>query len=67
MLAFQLLTNTSRWQWTYKWTHYRDILLTSRQALAYKVVWSNSKVTFIKRDIKVETIEERQLEIRRLT
>ena len=65
-LDMQLFSNASRWQRTYKWTHYRDILLTSRQALAYQVVWSNCKVALLQRDIRSETIEKRQLEIRRL-
>ena len=65
-LPYTLFSNTSWRQRTYKWSHYWQILLTSRQALAYQVIRSNSKVTLLQRYIGAEAIEERQLEIRRL-
>src|SRR5438128_388374 len=64
--ALQLLTKSSWRQRAHQWTHHRYILFTSWQALAHQVVWSNGKVALLQSYIGTETIEERQLEIRRL-
>src|SRR6266487_4563033 len=63
----KLFADAARRQRAHQRHHYRQVLFTARQALAYQVVWRDRQVALFQRNIGAEAVEEGQLEVGCLT